>query len=169
MKEFADRHRAPQPVIKVGESVWLNTRNLNLGQRRKLGPKRIGPFKVLESVGSRAFRLELPSALTRVHPVFHVSLLEPHTVNVLQGRHSDPPPPIEIDGELEYEVEDVLDSRYRGRQLQYLVRWAGYGPESDSWEPSSYVSAPGLVSAFHSRCPDRPGPGSSTRRPGRRR
>ena len=157
MKEYSDRHRSVQPNIEVGDMVWLNTKNLNLGQRKKLGPKRIGPFKVIAKIGSRAFRLELPLAFSRVHPVFHVSLLEPHCENALPGRNPPPPPPpVELDGELEYEVEAILDSRFRRRQLQYLVRWTGYGPESDSWEPASFVSAPDLVTEFHQRYPHKP-------------
>jgi hypothetical protein len=42
------------------------------------------------------------------------------------GRIHDPPPPIEINGEHEYEVEDILDSRIFHCQFQYLIHWHGY-------------------------------------------
>jgi hypothetical protein len=47
----------------------------------------------------------------KVHLVLHVSLLEPYHVSTIPGRIHDPPPPIHNDGEHEYEVEDMLDSR----------------------------------------------------------
>ena len=77
----------------------------------------------------------------RIHDVFHVSLLKLYHAN---GR-DNPPPPVLIDGEEEYEVEMVLDHRSRGlafipknvRKFQYLIKWVGYGHEHNTWEPHS--------------------------------
>ena len=42
-----------------------------------------------------------------------------------------PPPPVLIDGHLEYEVEDILDMQARGQgrccQHEFLIKWVGYG------------------------------------------
>jgi hypothetical protein len=57
----------------------------------------------------------------RIHLVFHVSLLEPYHASTILGRICDPPPPIEVDGKQEYEVEDILDSKIFSHQLQYLM------------------------------------------------
>jgi hypothetical protein len=72
----------------------------------------MGPFKVLEVIGEGklAFKLELPAQM-RVHPVFHVSLLEPYRESVLPGRVQAPPFPVKVEGELEYEVARILDSK----------------------------------------------------------
>jgi hypothetical protein len=95
--------------------------------------------------------------MTRTHPVFHVSLLEPYHGNTIPGRAAPPPPPIEVEGELEYEVESIVDSRRFRRQLQYRVVWKGY-PEAN-WEPAVHVAhCAELVSSFHSKYPDKPGP-----------
>ncbi len=51
----------------------------------------------------------------RIHPMFHVSLLGPYHVSTIPRRIHDPPPPIEVDGEQEYEMEDILDSRIFNR------------------------------------------------------
>ena len=52
----------------------------------------------------------------QVHPVFHVSLLEPAAQDPLPGQQQPPPPPVEIDGEQEWFVDSILDSSmYRGR------------------------------------------------------
>ena len=56
----------------VGDRVWLSAKNINIIQPSgKLGPKQLGPFKVLEKVGELDYHLELPPAL-KVHNVFHV-------------------------------------------------------------------------------------------------
>jgi hypothetical protein len=62
----------------------------------------------------------------KIHHVFHVSLLEPYHAFTILGRIHDPSPPIEVDGEHEYEVEDLLDSRISNRQLEYFIHWHGY-------------------------------------------
>ncbi|KAJ9522192.1 hypothetical protein QJQ45_008022 [Haematococcus lacustris] len=64
-----------------GQLVLLSTKNLRLkpGKAKKLLPRFIGPFKVLEHVGPVAVRLDLPPAMARMHPVFHVALLRPYT------------------------------------------------------------------------------------------
>jgi len=46
----------------------------------------------------------------KIHPMFHVFLLEPYHASIILGRIYDPPPPIEVDGEHECEVQDILDS-----------------------------------------------------------
>src|ERR1700686_3908514 len=94
-----------------------------------------------------------------IHPVFHVSLLEQYCPNVLPGRTQPPPPPEEIEGELEYEVEKVLDSKVVRGRLLYLVDWVGYSPEERTWEPSEYLEgAADAVADFHRRHPNRPSP-----------
>ena len=67
------------------------------------------------------------------------------------------PPPIEIEGEFEYEVEQILDSRlYRGN-LQYLVKWLGYTEEHNTWEPlSNITNADEAVKEFHKHHPSAP-------------
>jgi len=66
-----------------------------------------------------------------------MSLLEKVHESNIPNRTNDPPPPVEIDGEEEYEVEEVLDSRRRRGRLEYLVKWKGYDntEESMTWEP----------------------------------
>jgi hypothetical protein len=72
------------------------------------------------------YRLELLSTM-HIHPVFHVSLLEPYKKSQIPNEISLPPPPIEIDHNLEYEVEEILDSRLQHRRLEYFIHWKGYG------------------------------------------
>uniref|UniRef100_A0A803JXA0 Chromo domain-containing protein n=1 Tax=Xenopus tropicalis TaxID=8364 RepID=A0A803JXA0_XENTR len=77
---------------------------------------------------------------------------------------SDPPVPISVEGVDEFEVESILDSKFNRGRLQYLVRWKGYPPEENSWEPVSNIHAPQLTRLFHKDHPDKPAP-SRIRRP----
>ena len=141
--------------------MWLNTRNLCItGIPRKLVDRYAGPYPVKRHVGTLAYELRLPKDLA-IHPVFHVSLLLPHKQSSLPGRHPPEPAAIEVEGEEEYEVEDVLESRRYGRwkKLQYLVRWKGWGPEHNSWKAADDLEhAPEKVAEFHASNPDAAGP-----------
>jgi hypothetical protein len=95
-KAFADQRRVER-TYKVGDKVLLSTKYLNPKHsetNRKLLPKWIGPFKVVQVVGPVAYELKMNPGW-RVHPVFHVSLLEPYRES---GRVQPPPPPIEMEG-----------------------------------------------------------------------
>jgi hypothetical protein len=93
-KALADKRRVHQ-VYKVGDKVLLSMRYLNPKHSktsRKLLPRWIGPFEVVQVVGPVAYKLKM-NHVWRVHLVFHVSLLEPYRED---GRVQPPPPPIEM-------------------------------------------------------------------------
>ncbi|GJX33966.1 hypothetical protein Tco_0245523 [Tanacetum coccineum] len=46
---------------------------VHFGNQGKLNPRYVGPFKVLEKIGTVAYKLELPQELRRVHNIFHIS------------------------------------------------------------------------------------------------
>ena len=65
-----------------------------------------------------------------------------------------PPPLLEIiDGEEEWVVEEILDSKVINWKLCYLVKWEGYRIEHNSWEPRENVHAPDLSTEFHWKHP----------------
>ena len=95
----------------------------------------------------------------KIHPVFHVVLLEPYKQSDIPGRTRPPPPPIRIEGEVEYEVEEILKSKIDKRNgvLQYLVKWKGCPDTDNTWEPAINVkNAPKLVEQFHKHYPNMP-------------
>src|SRR3954465_5264238 len=62
-----------------------------------------------------------------------------------------------VGGELEYKVEEILDSRVHWRKLEYLIKWKGYPLEERSWEPEdALTNAPQVVKRFHQEHPSAP-------------
>jgi Chromo (CHRromatin Organisation MOdifier) domain len=79
-------------------------------------------------------------SMKRLHPVFNIVKLTLTAPDPIAGRQVPPPPPPElIDSKNKYLVEEIKDSRMFHRQLQYLVKWAGYGPEENSCEYAENV------------------------------
>jgi Chromo (CHRromatin Organisation MOdifier) domain len=99
-----------------------------------------------------------------VHPVFHISMLEPSTPNSIPNCIQPPPPPVIIDEDPEYKISEILNSKLDKRQtckLLYLVQWSGYEGtnEETSWIPANELGhASKIVSKFHLRYPNKPGP-----------
>ena len=123
----------------------------------KLSHHRLGPFEVERQVGLSAYRLKLPHGLRQLHLVFNVVKLSAALDDPIPGRKPQaPPPPIVVDGELEWEVEEVLDSRWHRRRFQFLIKWKGFSREHNSWEVASDVKAPDLIAEYYRRHPAAP-------------
>jgi len=92
--------------------------------------------------------------MKQLHSVFNIVKLTLAPDDPITGRKTeDHPPPIVIDGEAEWEVEEILDSRWHWRRFQYLIKWKGYGRKHNSWESASEVSTPELTAEFHHKHP----------------
>lgn len=155
-QQYYDQHHLPQPNYQPGDLVWLLRRNIKTTRPAdKLDVVRLGPFAIVDAVNSRSYRLDLPKGMGRIHSVFHVSLLEPYVANDIPDRLAPPPPPIQYDGQDEFEVEEIVDSRLRYGRLQYKVKWVGYpAPE---WEPADNLThCQDLINEFHTRYPTKP-------------
>nr|GEW71647.1 reverse transcriptase domain-containing protein [Tanacetum cinerariifolium] len=116
-------------MLKV--SPWKGV--VHFGKRRKLNPRYVGPFKVLEKVRSVAYKLELPQELSRVHSTFHVSNLK--------KCYSDEPLAIPLDGihiddKLHFVEEpvEIIDREVKWMKQSRIpivkVRWNSKGVQS---------------------------------------
>ena len=91
-------------------------------------------------------------------------MLEPAVSNEILNRVQSPPPPVNVQGKLEYEIAEILDFKIDHQhccKLLYLVHWLGYKgtDEEYSWLPAPELdNAQDLISNFHSAYPDKPGP-----------
>ena len=155
--EGGNRRRTPAPVFRPGDRVWLDARNIKTRRPSvKLDHRRLGPYEVIESIGTSAVHLRL-LATFQIHPVFHVSLLEHAADDPYPGQVSPPPPAVIVDDEEEWEVETILDSRLHYNCLQYLIKWKGY--DAPTWQPATDLEhSTDLVRQFHQLWPHRPRP-----------
>ncbi|KAF8760023.1 hypothetical protein RHS01_01856 [Rhizoctonia solani] len=139
----AGEHGSPTE-FEVGEEVWLDAKNVNLKTLSpKLTEQRLGPFKVMERISNRAYRLELPPTM-RIHNVFYVGLLSKVKRDDKRA-FKNRPPPVTVDGEEEYEVEGITDAEERNGKWFFRVKWKGYGPKENTWEPRENLKNAGKI------------------------
>ena len=110
MKKYYDRKETEQPSIKVGKLVMLKANNIRTKRLSKnVSPKLYGPFKILGKKGSQAYKLVI-SPRWKIHPGFHVSLLETYHASNRPNREQPPRDPKDIQGHLEWEAERIMKS-----------------------------------------------------------
>src|SRR5467141_2719071 len=99
----ADRHLNPPPDFTIGDKVFMRSQFIRTTRpSKKLADKFLGPFEIIAHPGAVSFTLRLPDSMRGIHPVFHISMLEPQHHNPFPGRDQPPPPPVEVDGEMEF-------------------------------------------------------------------
>jgi len=158
-KTQADKHRRDLQ-LEPDQLVLLSASHItppnSRTQSTKFQPRYLGPFRISEVISPTSYHLELPAEL-KIHNVFHISLLKPYRANddvKFPNRIQTPPPPLIIDGQVEWEVEKILDSRTinKGRKsaVEYLVKWKGFEDYDSTWEPlSNLTHAQYLIDEYH--------------------
>ena len=139
-KSYADERRRPLE-FEVGDHVFLKVMPkrgvVRFGKRGKLSPRFIGPFEILERIGTVVYRLALSPSMSGVHEVFHISMLRKYT----------PDPAHVVDwGQIKFDTDGtfeegpvcILDSSDQVLQRKtvrlVLVLWRHYGVEESTWE-----------------------------------
>jgi hypothetical protein len=152
MKQQVDQHRSERS-FEVGDWVFLRLqpyKQMSLKKTKKdnkLSPKYYGPYKVLQKIGTMAYKLELPSS-SRVHPVFHVSCLKKVIGEKIPVQTIFPK--LDEEGKIILETEAITDTRIRqprNRSIsEYLIKWRKLLAEDSTWEDESFIQKhPGLL------------------------
>ncbi|KAD0955780.1 hypothetical protein E3N88_43511 [Mikania micrantha] len=144
-KSYANKRRKPLE-FEVGDMVLLKVSPrkgvVRFGKKGKLGPRYVGPFKILERIGKVAYKLELPSELSNVHPTFHVSNLR----KCLAGQDlQEPLDDIRVDDTMHFvekpvEIMDCEVKKLKHSGISIVkVRWESKrGPEF-TWEREDQI------------------------------
>ena len=131
--------------------MWLLRRHISIARpSSKLDVRRLGPFVIIDQIGSSAFHLDLSPSM-QIYLVFHVSLLEPHVPNTFSGRVVDIPLPIHVEGLPEFEVQSVLDSKIRWGKLSYFIV-----SERSRKLANNLTNAQSAIKDFHIKFPLKP-------------
>jgi len=77
-KKYGDVRKSSGPKLSVNDKVWLKRFYFTNEPARKLANQYLGPFRILEVRDRLNYRLELPENM-HLHPIFHISQLEPYT------------------------------------------------------------------------------------------
>jgi hypothetical protein len=138
--------------------VYLDASNISTTRHsRKLSHCRLGPYLIERQVSKNAYRLRLPNPLCHLHPVFNIVKLTPAPDDPIEGRQPKlPPPPELVEGEEEYLVEEILDSKMFRSRLRFLIKWEGYRVEHNTWEYATDVHAPKCLAEFYQKHPAAP-------------
>ena len=117
---------------------------VRFGKHGKLLPRFIGPFEILERIGTVAYRLALSPYMTGVHEVFHVSMLRKYTpdpAHVVDWGQIE----VDTDGTFEEGPVCIVDSRdqvLRCKTVRLVrVLWRHYGIEESTWEHEDTMRA----------------------------
>ncbi|KAH9685255.1 Endonuclease [Citrus sinensis] len=146
-KSYADKRRR-ELEFEVGDRVFIRISPwkgvLRFGKRGKLSPRYIGPYEIVERIGPLAYRLALPPELSRIHDVFHVSMLRKY---IYDPSHVLSKQPIQLKEDLTYEEEpvEILEEKHqvlRSKTIPLVkVRWKNHTKEEATWEREDLVRA----------------------------
>jgi hypothetical protein len=129
---YYDKKHGSALDLKKGEKVYLLYQNIKIKQlSQKLDHQKIRLFIIKEKLGPVNYKLQLLKSMLKIHPVFHISLLEPVLKNVKITEDME----INNDTKQEYKVEEILNHKQVSGKPYYLMKWKGYNTSENTWEP----------------------------------
>jgi hypothetical protein len=144
-KSYADKRRRPL-AFEVGDHVYLKVSPMKgvqrFGVKRKLAPRYVGPYRILERKGEVAYKLQLPQEMSTIFPVFHVSQLK-KCLRVPEERIDTRG--LRIGSDLVYTEQPVriLDSKERVTRNRVVrshkVLWSHHDERDVTWETDDYL------------------------------
>ena len=146
-KNYADKQRQPLN-FKIGDHVYLRVSPMKgtqrFGVKGKLAPRYIGPFLIIEKCGPVAYRLELPSQLSAIHNIFHVSQLKKCLRVPTEANEGER---IQLKPDLTYEEYPIkiVDQKDRVTRNQtskfYKVQWSNHTEREATWEIEDFLKS----------------------------
>jgi hypothetical protein len=145
MKQQVNQHHSERS-FEVSDWVFLRLqsyKHISLRKAKKdnkLSPNYYGPYKVLQKIGTMAYKLELSSS-SLVHPVFHVSCLKKVIDDKIPVQTIFPK--LDKEGKIILEPESITDTiilQPRNRSIsEYLIKWRKLPAEDSTWEDESFI------------------------------
>ncbi|XP_073035396.1 uncharacterized protein [Primulina eburnea] len=142
---YANKRRRPLE-FQQGDRVFLKVSpfcgTVRFGMKGKLAPRYVGPYEILQRVGTLAYRLALPPSLSGIHDVFHVSMLrkyEPDPSHVLDISE------VQLDSDVSYVerpvcILDQSERKLRNKLIPMVkVQWEHRGVEEATWETERHM------------------------------
>ena len=152
-----DRSKLP-PEYVPGDLAYVSTNILITKEERervksanlsKLTSKYCGPFTVEKRISDSTYKLVFPPNL-HAHPVVNVANMKPFVTTDRFNRTYAPPPLYRDEEGVFYEPLSIVSHRKRGPITEYRIRWKGYSPDEDTWEPASHlVACPLLLQDYY--------------------
>jgi len=146
MSRRANQDRMAPARFRIGDRVYVRVDHMWMNwAAHKPAEEKTGSFPIISQPSAMSFTLRLSCTIC-IHPVFHMSQLEPEDSNTFEDCNQPARPPLIVGGQPEYLIEQIIDSRYnlvrRKFRLQYHVKWVGY-PISNN--PSDWILADALT------------------------
>ena len=122
----------------MGDHVFIKVSPLKgvmrFGKKNKLSPRFVGPFEILDKIGSAVYRVALPPALSKIHNVFHISNLRKY---IPDSKHVIKYEPLRIQENLSYEeipikILDCKEQVLRTKTIPIVkVLWSNHFTEEE--------------------------------------
>jgi hypothetical protein len=155
-KLYADRKRSVSSEYIVEDEVWLFIKHIKTERSfRKLNHKWIEFYKIKKMM-REACQLKLSSSM-KIHDIFHTSLLRKVAIDSFTEQISSSSSSIVVeDEEKEYEMNDILNSRYHYEKLQYKVVWTDHSSDRAWYSAENFQKhSKEILIDYHQRYSDK--------------
>jgi hypothetical protein len=149
-KKYADRKKFISSEYIVEDEVWLSIKNIKTKQSsRKLNHKWIELYRI-KKILKNVCQLDL-SRLMKIHDIFHTFLLRKVATNLLIKQIQSSSSSIMMNDEEEYEMNDILNSRYHYEKLQHRIVWIDHFSNRAWYSAKNFKHFKNILKDYHQR------------------